>query len=830
MTRRDLIFRVFVSSTFSDLIEERNALQQTTFPELRRYCRQRGARFQAIDLRWGVNAEAALDQQTMNICMQELARCQRISPRPNFIVLLGDRYGWRPLPAQIGAGEFEQLLSRIPEPDRPLLCTDEAVPAWRDTGSNERLGWYRKDSNAVPAIYVLQTRTIDSGGASAEDARRIRQDEARDWAAVENRIRSRLTAAIAQLNWPADDPRRFKYEASATHQEIQAGAFQTDAPHEHVFCYFREIDGLPTDASAAQYRDIRDGAVDIDAEKRLVSLKASLGGNGEKGILPREHVHRYRAVWNTDRPNYDLRDLCNDVERDLKAIIDRELSAFKQKPALDHERDAHREFAEERCRHFVGRREILQRIREYLDGDDTRPIVISGRSGSGKTAVMAKAWFEQLAQSSGAMTIARFIGATPGSSDLRTLLGDLCRELGIAEVPQDMNERVKAFRERLSAEPAAGPADGQAPADSGKIVLFLDALDQLNATDNARMLYWMPRVLKPNVKLVVSVLETSDADRDRPGRDDPFDLARRIWPDSLVEVGPMDEAAAADLLGAWLTDAGRTLQPAQSAAVLSCFARCPLPIYLRLAFEEARRWKSWEGTAHPLNDTVEGLLEQLLSRLERPEHHGAMLVGRALSYLAAGRNGLTEDELLDVLSGDKDVSQDFFRRSPESPRMAEDRLPVIVWSRLFADLRPYMTMRRADGTVVLDFYHRQVGEAVRRRYLTTEDTRVQFHLHLAEYFHGLDYWAESLEAQRARAKRLPPTPRPANVRKVVELPYHRLEVAKLAGKDDPKSPYWDAVADLLTDWQFLEAKAEADPNFQEQESHETSVKAEEPKP
>lgn len=162
--------------------------------------------------------------------------------------------------------------------------------------------------------------------------------------------------------------------------------------------------------------------------------------------------------------------------------------------------------------------------------------------------------------------------------------------------------------------------------------------------------------------------------------------------------------------------------------------------------------------------------------------------------------------------------------------MAEDRLPVIVWSRLFADLRPYMTMRRADGTVVLDFYHRQVGEAVRRRYLTTEDTRVQFHLHLAEYFHGLDYWAESLEAQRARAKRLPPTPRPANVRKVVELPYHRLEVAKLAGKDDPKSPYWDAVADLLTDWQFLEAKAEADPNFQEQESHETSVKAEEPKP
>ena len=41
---------------------------------------------------------------------------------------------------------------------------------------------------------------------------------------------------------------------------------------------------------------------------------------------------------------------------------------------------------------------------------------------------------------------------------------------------------------------------------------------------------------------------------------------------------------------------------------------------------------------------------------------------------------------------------------------------------------------------------------------------------------------------------------------------------------------WDAVADLLTNWQFLEAKAEADPNFQEQDSVEPSPATEEPKP
>lgn len=87
--------------------------------------------------------------------------------------------------------------------------------------------------------------------------------------------------------------------------------------------------------------------------------------------------------------------------------------------------------------------------------------------------------------------------------------------------------------------------------------------------------------------------------------------------------------------------------------MLGKFARCPLPLYLKLASEEARRWKSWEGAAEPLSDTVEGILEQLLARLQRPENHGPTLVGRSLGYLATGKNGLTEDELLDVLSKDE---------------------------------------------------------------------------------------------------------------------------------------------------------------------------------
>ena len=89
----------------------------------------------------GVSEEAGLDQQTMNICLQELKRCQKVTPRPTFIVLLGDRYGWQPLPPQIPADEFEEILTVVAKPDdRDLILCPEPP-------KHPRKGWYRKDLN-----------------------------------------------------------------------------------------------------------------------------------------------------------------------------------------------------------------------------------------------------------------------------------------------------------------------------------------------------------------------------------------------------------------------------------------------------------------------------------------------------------------------------------------------------------------------------------------------------------------------------------------------------------------------------------------------------------
>ncbi|MHB9024169.1 MAG: tetratricopeptide repeat protein [Armatimonadota bacterium] len=83
--------RVFISSTFRDMQEERDALMTHAWPELRRFCRERYVELVEVDLRWGISEEQSSRRETLKLCLDEIRAC-----RPYFIGLLGERYGWTP--------------------------------------------------------------------------------------------------------------------------------------------------------------------------------------------------------------------------------------------------------------------------------------------------------------------------------------------------------------------------------------------------------------------------------------------------------------------------------------------------------------------------------------------------------------------------------------------------------------------------------------------------------------------------------------------------------------------------------------------------------------
>lgn len=721
-------FRIFVSSTFSDLKQERDALQREVFPRLRELCLQHGARFQAIDLRWGVSEEAALDQSTMMICLEEIRRCQRTTPRPNFIVLLGDRYGWRPLPPRILAAEFDGICQRIAK---------EEVDGLR--------AWYRRDDNAVPADYVLQPRQGEH-----EDFDR--------WTVIEERLRAILVKAVEGMPLEAYD--RLKYVASATEQEIAAGALRVEDAETHVSCFFRRIVGLPHDPRARDFVDMDEhGYWDAEARERLDNLKYRL-----RGLLP-STVHDYEARWTGDGVTTDhIPQLCADVYESLARVIVEEVSELEQVPTLDREIADHEAFGAERAARFIGRTSILGAIGSYIQGADRPPLAVFGASGSGKSAVMARAFQQARAGHPDAAVLVRFIGATPDSSDSRALLASLCHQIsrryGADEtsIPADYEGLVQEFPKRLDLATAEVP-----------LILFLDALDQLTDVAPGGAPAWLPAQLPDHVHLVVSTLP-----------DLVSALSRMLPPTGLVELLAMPLAEGRVLLDLWLDDADRTLQAQQRDEVLAKFDRNGLPLYLKLAFEEARRWASYDPVPS-LSPDIPGIIRDLFARLSQPENHGPVLVSRSLGSIEASKNGLSEDELLDVLSTAPEVLADFLRRSPRSPVV--ERLPVVIWSRLYFDLEPYLTERSADGASLFGFYHRQLGEVVAQEYLADE-AGLERHRTLARYF-----GAQPLEITRDGISA-------PNLRKLAELPYQQT-----------MGELWDDLFATLTNFQFLERKA-----------------------
>ena len=64
LPEKDRVIRVLISSTFRDMMRERDLLVKEVFPELRRKCAKRFVTFTEVDLRWGITEVQANEGQT----------------------------------------------------------------------------------------------------------------------------------------------------------------------------------------------------------------------------------------------------------------------------------------------------------------------------------------------------------------------------------------------------------------------------------------------------------------------------------------------------------------------------------------------------------------------------------------------------------------------------------------------------------------------------------------------------------------------------------------------------------------------------------------------
>ena len=113
-------------------------------------------------------------------------------------------------------------------------------------------------------------------------------------------------------------------------------------------------------------------------------------------------------------------------------IINSEMAGSEQVSELEFEIEAHEEFGRKLSLKFVGRSDELEKIEKYLGSESKRLFVVCGVSGSGKSALMAKAAemaLESQKPEDEMIILLRFIGTTSASSDIHLMLYSLCQEV-----------------------------------------------------------------------------------------------------------------------------------------------------------------------------------------------------------------------------------------------------------------------------------------------------------------------------------------------------------------------------------------------------------------
>ncbi|ELT92606.1 hypothetical protein CAPTEDRAFT_221726 [Capitella teleta] len=214
------------------------------------------------------------------------------------------------------------------------------------------------------------------------------------------------------------------------------------------------------------------------------------------------------------------------------------------------------------------------------------------------------------------------------------------------------------------------------------------------------------------------------------------------------------------------------------------------PLWLWVACEEICRIDSPELLSEKIISLPDGLLdllEDVLSRLES-EAGGALFVA-AVCLLEVSSSGLLEDEMRQMLGKSSELvppspfdekEEKESLEKEDSSEKSKKSLSSESWSMLYKGLQPFLRPygNRKDGR--LDFYHRALSKAVRRKYLKDGHENVDRE-ESQELYH---FWHQKLADFFENSSNLD--------RKTEEYMYHLSKISDCS-----------RLASCLTDWNIM---------------------------
>jgi preprotein translocase subunit SecA/nephrocystin-3 len=179
------------------------------------------------------------------------------------------------------------------------------------------------------------------------------------------------------------------------------------------------------------------------------------------------------------------------VLRDLTAILDRDFPQKKELTPAERERNPHEAFAHNRTHTYIANPEYFERFEKFVESNE-RPLILWGKSGFGKSALMAHLTSEYRHHHPETFIIRHFVGATAGASSMDDVMRHVMLEIKerfelIDEIPSsNLQSEFPVWLAKIS--------------EDEKLILAIDAVNQLTGIGNE--MHWLPEFIPVNVRLI----------------------------------------------------------------------------------------------------------------------------------------------------------------------------------------------------------------------------------------------------------------------------------------------------------------------------------------
>lgn len=701
--------RVFISSTFKDMHSERDLLVRFVFPELKERCLKRGLYLVDIDLRWGVTEEEAKTGQIIKICLDEIDRS-----RPFFIGFLGERYGYVSESYDTPAEKRFDWLKDLKK-GYSITALEILYGVLKNPDMKERAFFYLRDPSFIKDVPSLKLSDVRADNKEAvKKLKRLKTKIREIYEGAEENLMLNYPAVYKGLkfNWPQLSQSLINILNNNEMDVIEKSLDENDV-------------------------------ITNDKYKSLIDEKTQ------------ECVNQYGVIYLEGLD--ELKDrVLNDI---WHSILEEYPEEIIEPDEVAFERSFHENFILSITRRFIGRKDILHYMNNYVREMNDRPLIIFGEPGTGKSALLSYFVSQISEEYDDIFIIPHFVGASPDSVDIHKTLIRIIKELinhfdltEYTDLPTEYEQIRDTFLQILK---GAGIKK--------KVLIVIDALNQLNEKYHSHSLNWIPNQLPSGTKIVLST-----------GGGDVLESARlkKLIEFEMTKLTREErKTIVQETLGEYRKNLSWDVKnKIDQLETLLSKKESYKPLYLKIFCEELRIFPQYELISTKIismKDTIQGLFEDMFERLEKD--NDKTLVEKTLVFIECSRSGLLESEMLGLL-----------RRDDEQP------LPVNQWAKLFHGLSMYLKILGEEGDGFIDFFHQQLSHAVRRRYLENDAIKIEYHQKLANYF-------------KSRAQGDANEWDGTDIRGFSELPYHLM-----------KASNWVEMTEILVDLNYLLAKTNFD--------------------